>query len=253
VIDERFADGARAIVEEIGRPAGLVFLQGGGNVGDHLIWEGTRALLREAGLRWSEASIFNAAHLLSPDDTVLVMGSGGWCRAHHEMPGLLAGVEESCARLIVLPSSFDPVVPEVDAWLRGTRATVFCRERYSMSLVLSLCRARLAHDCAFYYDWGAAREKLDSRTRRSALLHAYRTDVERAGFELPEDNEDISLTIPELAAWLARIAEHEEIHTDRAHVMIAAAMLGRRVQAREGNYYKIRGISEYSLGMRWWE
>ena len=63
----------------------------------------------------------------------------------------------------------------------------------------------------------------------------------------PKDNEDISLTIPDIDRWLRKIARYRDIITDRAHVMIAAAMLGRKVIPNSNNYHKVIAIWEHSL------
>jgi exopolysaccharide biosynthesis predicted pyruvyltransferase EpsI len=47
--------------------------------------------------------------------------------------------------------------------------------------------------------------------------------------------------------WLWTIARHDTVATDRAHVMIAAAMLGKRVEYHGTNYHKVTAIAEYSL------
>ena len=157
---------------------------------------------------------------------MVLQGSGAFCRPYHEvMPRALAVAELRFRRVIVLPSSFDTAEETVRDALARSRAIVFARERVSASKLVSLCDVRLAHDCAFFFD--LARWRRDG----SGTLNAFRTDPEATGLRaLAPDNEDISATAPDLEAWLNRIAEHDLIRTDRAHVMIAAALMGKRVE-----------------------
>jgi exopolysaccharide biosynthesis predicted pyruvyltransferase EpsI len=47
--------------------------------------------------------------------------------------------------------------------------------------------------------------------------------------------------------WLWTIARCDTVATDRAHVMIAAALLGKNVEYHGTNYHKVNAIAEYSL------
>jgi exopolysaccharide biosynthesis predicted pyruvyltransferase EpsI len=63
---------------------------------------------------------------------------------------------------------------------------------------------------------------------------------------VPTGNDDISLTCFGLDHWLWKIAQHAKISTDRAHVMIAATLLGKQVEYYRTNYHKVPAIAEYS-------
>jgi GT2 family glycosyltransferase len=171
------------------------------------------------------------------------MGSGAWCGPFHEiMPAALTVLEARYARVIVLPSSFDVKVPAVRRALERSRAVVFARERESYAQIAPLCDARLAHDAAFFFDFAPY------AIAGSGVLHAYRDDAEATGRSPVEpDNRDISMTLGSLDEWLWTIARHAEVHTDRAHVMIAAAMLGKRVRFHSTMTHKVTAIAEYAL------
>ncbi|MGH9423877.1 MAG: glycosyltransferase family 2 protein, partial [Thermoanaerobaculia bacterium] len=47
--------------------------------------------------------------------------------------------------------------------------------------------------------------------------------------------------------WLWTIARAAEVHTDRAHVMIAGAMLGKRVEIHPSKSHKVMAIADYAL------
>lgn len=168
-------------------------------------------------------------------------GGGAWCQPYHDMPQYLQRIEAQFRRVVILPSSFDVSEDCVRAALAETKALVFARERESYRQIRELCHADLAHDCAFFFDYESYRQPGDGR------LHAYRADREATGQPLPADNCDLSVTCETLDEWLWTIARHAEVYTDRAHVMIAAAMLGKRVMYRASSYHKVPAIAEYAL------
>jgi|GEM_PF-1869306 len=230
-----------AILEAIGEHPDLVFVRGIGNWGDELIWAGTRRLLD--GLVYREIGVDELPSAIG--HTALICGGGAFCHPFHEfMPQVLAVAELRFERVIVLPSSFDTSVDAVREALRSSRALVFARERESLRRIRPLCDARLAHDAAFFYDY----EPYRTGRAGSDTLNAFRTDAESSDWSaLPEDNDDISLTATSLDSWLRRIGAHELVRTDRAHVMIAAAMLGKTVEFTASSYFKVPAIADYAL------
>ena len=147
--------------------------------------------------------------------------------------------------MIVLPSSFDPDVEPVRRALSRTSAVVFARERESYERIRPLCDARLAHDCALYFDFAPYQRN------GIGVLQAFRTDKESrllsSGVPLPGANRDISSELTSLDAWLDAIAGVDTVRTDRAHVLIAAAMLGKQVEIVPSSYYKVTAIARHSL------
>lgn len=229
----------RRLLAAIGGAAGFTYVRGVGNRGDELIQAGTRRLL--AGLDYREIGFEEVAG--ASGDLAVISGGGAWCRCYHEiMPRVLALAEMRFARVVVLPSSFEPAEDEVRDRLSRSRALVFARERESWRQIRGLCDARLAHDCSFFFDFDPC------AGAGEGVLHAYRTDRESSStLALPPDNVDISDACPALPEWLARIAGAALVRTDRAHVMIAAALLGKAVEYRASNYHKLPAIAEFAL------
>jgi exopolysaccharide biosynthesis predicted pyruvyltransferase EpsI len=215
----------------------LTLIRGFGNIGDELIFAGTRQLL--SAVEYREISINDLAGVHG--DLGLITGGGSWCGPHQYMVEYLPHIERQFNRLIILPSSFDPTVPVIRRTLAQSAATFFARELVSYEQIRSLCRSELAHDCAFFFDFRPY------RIQGEGLLTSFRTDRESVGLPLPPENNDISLTCESLDEWLRTMARYEVVHTDRAHVMIAAAMLGKHVRFRSSSYHKIPGIAEFSL------
>ena len=227
----------RKLLETVGPSADITFIRIHGNVGDDLIYAGTRQLLSQ--LQYREISVRSLdAHA---GDTAIVAGSGGWCHAYHSMPGYLEQIEQRFERVIVFPSSFDVSEESVRNALSNTKALIFAREQQSYDQIRDLCNADTAHDCAFFFDYRAYQR------RGHGVLNAFREDGEAAPFEIPRDNEDISRTCESLDEWLWKIAHFETVRTDRAHVTIAGALLGKNVRYRTSNYHKVSAIVEFAL------
>jgi GT2 family glycosyltransferase len=234
----RLESSRRAILDAAGSEP-FTLVRGVGNLGDELIAAGARQLF--AGLPYREAGLEDACR--SRGKTAVLMGGGAWCAPYHErMPPALALLAARYQRVVVLPSSFDVSVPSVRRALARSGAVVFARERESFAQIEPLCDARLAHDTAFFFDFAPY------AMAGSGVLHAFRRDAEATGrAPVAADNRDISAEVASLDEWLWTIARHEEVHTDRAHVMIAAALLGKRVEAHPSMTAKVPAIAEYAL------
>jgi exopolysaccharide biosynthesis predicted pyruvyltransferase EpsI len=96
------------------------------------------------------------------------------------------------------------------------------------------------------------------RANRHDVLYAYRTDAEKTEIQLPSENIDVSeaLTMGVESKELAYINAHyfleflngfAKIHTNRLHVCIGSALLGKAVAFHGNDYYKCRAVYEYSL------
>ncbi len=216
----------------------VTFFRHRGNIGDDLIHAGTRRLL--AGIPHREVGTWDMQD--ARGHTALITGSGGWCVPfHHQLPAALPLIEERFERVIVLPSTFDLAEPLVRDVLQRTKALVFARERVSYEQIRDVCHADIGHDCAFFFDFRSYQR------RGSGRLAAWRTDGESKRTNVPAENQDISVACFGLDHWLWTIARHDTIVTDRAHVMIAGALLGKHMEYHGTNYHKVTAIAEYSL------
>jgi hypothetical protein len=118
---------------------------------------------------------------------------------------------------------------------------VFAREFGSFEQIRDLCEADVACDTAFFFDFKTYRQ------RGHGTLLAFRTDGEALTPAVPAGNNDIAITCESLDEFLWTIAQHEVINTDRAHVMIAAALLGKQVHFASSNYHKVPALAASSL------
>ncbi|HEX8292076.1 MAG TPA: polysaccharide pyruvyl transferase family protein, partial [Pyrinomonadaceae bacterium] len=171
----------------------------------------------------------------------VVTGGGAWCGPHQNLPRYLPLIEGQFERVVVFPSSFDTRVRSVREALAASRALVFAREHVSYEQIRPLCHAELAHDTAFFYDFEPYR-----REGRGTLL-AFRTDRESVTNSVPPGNRDISADCESLDEFIWTVARHASVQTDRAHVMITAAMLGKPVRYGPSSYHKLPALAASSL------
>jgi hypothetical protein len=233
------ADSARLLLDAVGDPSDVTLIRSWGNRGDDLIYAGLRRLLRDYSYRECDIRKLDQA---PEGQTAIVSGGGSWCKPFHAIPEILPAVEARFSRVIVFPSSFDTEEAIVHGTLSRTGAVIFARELESYERIRHLCDARLAHDTAFFFDFSPYQSGF-----HHGVLNAFRDDAEAAGAPVPQGNRDISMECASLDEWLWTISRHDLIRTDRAHVAIAAAMLGKSVECRSTNYHKVPGIVRYSL------
>jgi exopolysaccharide biosynthesis predicted pyruvyltransferase EpsI len=238
VFRDLLEDSRRRLLGLVAGEAEVTLVLSWGNVGDQLIYAGLRQLLAQVDYREVKGANLSGVS----GRTALLTGGGSWCRPWHEMPKVLAAAEERFEKVIVLPSSYDTSEPTVREALRRSKALFFAREEVSLRQIRDLCRADLALDTAFFFDYRPY------RGRASGVLNAFRTDAERGVEGIPaEDNRDISAECENLDEWLWAISRKELIRTDRAHVMIAGALMGKRVEYRPSSYHKVPAIARYAL------
>ncbi len=97
-----------------------------------------------------------------------------------------------------------------------------------------------------------------SKNDKKKIFNCFRTDKERSNINIPKDNIDLSKkfqygTSNEKMAFYASyrllnmINQYDEISTNRLHVAIAGALLGKSVKFYSNSYYKCKAVYEYSI------
>jgi hypothetical protein len=226
----------------------ITLLPNDGNCGDGLIYLGLRQLCAEYLVGFTE--------LLYPrpsaGDTLFVLGCGNLCKPFHIQVEKIRRYLDSFRRIYLLSCSIDPSCEDVAELLKSLppQTVIFCRELYTFEKVSALVGDRIEvytdHDLALTINCDAWIQK------GRGNLNAFRTDTESLGNKLPADNIDVSLWggSADGEMLLRTISEYRSVHTDRAHVAICAAMLGKETHVYPNNYHKVRGIFEYSLAGR---
>lgn len=224
-----------------------------GNLGDKLIHAGTRQLLDGLGVKRK----IMLMHEAEGGDLALISGGGAWCRTWENfMAEQLPIIESKYNKVIVLPSSYQ-MTGKIFTTILNSRKTTFCvREMVSYNLLQYQFNRRgnnipfvLMHDMAFHYDFSEYRDRLGGNGNGAGdrVLNSYRLDDERVPMVYPTNNNDTSRMNCTLEDWLTHLCEYDIIKTDRAHVMIAAAMIGKMVLYRASNYHKVPAIADFSL------
>jgi hypothetical protein len=216
-----------------------------GNGGDGLILRGLRRLCAEFDLSVTELNYpYPASGRL-----LLAPGNGNLCVPYHSCVERVSAYADRFDTLAILPCSVELASDAVRGFLTAlpSHAHVFCREAYSFALVRELVgpgrNVWLDHDLAIEADLSAWRHA------GRGTLYAFRVDPESTGEPPPPGNVDVSALTGE---WMTEllldvISTFASVHTDRAHVAIAAARLGRETHIYPNRYHKVRGIYEQSL------
>ena len=242
------------------QPDRCLLTQMPGNIGDHLIWAGTRDLLQSAGLTYATLDVSSVRDLAGDDArtmeraTLLVPGSGALTRHRHEwLPRAVLRASRAFGKVVILPSTFDPAVPIVARCLSQPNVYPFAREVRSYRAIKALGRAALSIDCAVYFDGFATRDsRMQPGGDEGEFLLSLREDNDsRLGnhglMPHPILNRDISLRCPDLGSFVRSIESARSVITDRLHVAVATVMLGRRLIYTDPDASKITNYFAFTF------
>lgn len=153
--------------------------------------------------------------------------------------------------LTILPSTFGD---QTAATLRQFRdVEVMCRDPLTFDLAKRYgLRASLEQDLAFYVDYSPWKDQPGE-----GVLNCFRGDIESATNYRPADNRDLSAERNEkwtlescqepAKYFIGELAKYAEIRTDRLHVAIVGALLGKKVEFYGGAGAKNSAVFTQSL------
>lgn len=227
---------------EIYRNQPVDFFRFPGNYGDSLIWHGTKILLSSLNISEHYVDISSPRY----NNVLFIDGGGNFIDYYPDIREFLLKKPTLYGEIIILPHTiFGEKQIEVLNNV-SSNLMVFCREKISAKFLESgLHRGEiyLWHDCAFY-------NKLSQMSSGKGILNAFRLDKESILRTLPQSNIDISYkgyaTKP-LNELIEVLQKYEQINTDRLHIAIATALIGKRVKLFPNSYYKNRAVFNYSL------
>ena len=256
-----------------------------GNAGDALIAQATFQMFQTCGLHYQ---LIDPQRFTPQDEVVIYGGGGNLCRYYGDARAFIQRIHRAARKLIILPHTIEGNEDLLAAL--GRHVDIICRDTISYQHVqrhTTQANVYLADDMAFslqskavlrarlrrpwhYVLPGAPRNDRDaiwaylrtwSVVRRTGILHAFRTDCEATATQLPKDNYDLSVafaygtaaTYPVLLACvhlLRLVGACRQVQTDRLHIAIAGALLGREVFFYANNYYKNQAIYDLSIAPR---
>lgn len=213
-----------------------------GNYGDSLIWHGTMKLL--SALNIIPVSVEETSQV--KNKVLFIDGGGNFVDYYDDVRKFISKKHQAYTDIVIFPHTiFGQKQVDVLSRLKGN-TTIFCRETETAEFVrvhAKACKIFLWHDCAFY-------NAFDMPAGGTGTLNAFRSDCESVMESLPSDNIDISYdgyaTKP-LIEFLNCLARFEQINTDRLHVAIASALLGKSVNLYPNSYFKNEAVFNYSL------
>lgn len=260
----------------------IYYYANNGNAGDALINMGFYNLAYNFKIPYELIS-YDSLHKLKKGDYVIVAGGGCLVPEWDSTPNFVRKINKDyrSVNLIILPHS----IREVDDIISNlpNDTIIFCREKYSFEYCLKNSNASsvyLEDDIAFFSDVkgilgssGSMRNlSVKNFVRKIITLYHYAVSKkEKIIFAMRTDKEanknvvlerkkinDLSLvasygagsyedSLYSAKQFLSIINLYDEIHTDRLHVSIGAALLNKKVKIYNNGYYKCKGVYEKSM------
>jgi len=204
----------------------------------------------------------------TPNDVILIHGGGNINDMWHGIRLLKSVLQHNTNNvLIVGPQTYWFKETSFPALFTKAKQAIylFCREKFSYQLLNSLRLPRnvqvlLSNDTSFYL----SKEDFHVCQGYHDLI-CLRTDKESALFQKKEEIEKIfkrlSLAmvpkrkifvkdlsrVKDFRDFIHLIETSKKVYTDRLHVAIPAAILGKETVLYPNSYYKNRGVYDYSL------
>lgn len=227
---------------EIYKNQSVDFFRFPGNYGDSLIWHGTKILLSSLNILEQYVDISSQKY----NNVLFIDGGGNLVDYYSDVRDFLIKKSSLYDEIIILPHT---IFGEKQIQVLNnisSKLTVFCREKISAKFLednLIHAGVYLWHDCAFYNKFYPVSSGRD-------ILNAFRSDKESILKILPESNIDLSYngyaTKP-LNELINVLQKYEQINTDRLHIAIGAALLGKQARLFPNSYYKNKAVFDYSL------
>jgi exopolysaccharide biosynthesis predicted pyruvyltransferase EpsI len=233
----RLADYRGMLIHDLRGRAPLRLLTGmHGNMGDHLIWSGTEALLAAADTPFERLAMWDVAAGSFRDECLVVPGSGALTRVWHEwLPELIMEASRRFRCVLILPSQYDTSVEVVANALARPNVFAYARDAASYRAARPFGRTSLAFDPALFcplldVDHSSATEPQASHRRLVTFREDRASRLAELGYAVnPAVNRDIGSTARDLGDFVAAVRGVDEVVTDRLHVAVTAVMCGKRL------------------------
>jgi exopolysaccharide biosynthesis predicted pyruvyltransferase EpsI len=238
-----------ADIRAVAKDRPLLFLLNAGNWGDSLIREGSERFFAHYGFRYFTVKVQDLAkgrvslaesrkRTGHPEPIAVFNGGGSYDPRYGRIP-FVSQLTHHFDHTFFLPASYPAAMADADY---SEKVTFYARD--TANSMQNMADAKFCHDMAFFTDLSAP-----SPVRKNGIF--MRADSERpAAAPIPKGNRDISSegrTHTPIRRFVSEIAKHEVVFTNRLHVCICAALLGRRVHFFPNDHFKNRAVFESSL------
>lgn len=271
----------RAYLKELAKQGVFFFRPNPGNAGDSLIACATFQLFEQVGIPYQ---LFDNSSF-DPSGKVVVFGGGGSLVSGYRAAWqFVEQYHQVAKKLVILPQTISG--HEDFLGQLGANVDVFAREKISYAHVqrhAPHANLFLGDDLAFGLDveqvlaadlsapyWtlplkqvvrrdvARLREAVCRSFGQTRTLNCFRTDKERTDLRRPRGNLDLSklfkcgTSTPEQALLASHLIfrmlnQYAEVRTNRLHLAIAGALLGKDVKFYPNSYYKCEAVYKFSL------
>lgn len=259
-----------------------LYIPNSGNAGDSLIAEASYQFLNDLNISFT---LGNMETLVEPGQHVILGGGGNLVAPYPNCRLFLERNIGRFGSLTILPHTIRAYADIIAAL--GDESDIFCRDVKSFDFCsenITKARVHLCHDMAFYWKCEDTRSILfrrllkncrDSTFRIRNAKHLYRmlrlrnyivdgelisfrSDLESTRSEVPRYNIDISREFSTESmergyaaaatfAMMNLVGRASRVMSDRLHVSIMAAILGKEVTIYDNNYGKNGSIFDHSM------
>lgn len=227
-----------------------------GNAGDGFIMFATNQLLQQFNIEF---------HSLQINDTVsekIVLFGGGGNLVEGRYTSMAEAIRRNCPQNLcfILPHTivgYNDIVA-----MTHDNLEIFCRERVTYENLLASGvgvpeKIHLAHDMTLYLSANELKHPFASPGRKK--IACFREDNERLSSTAPHNNLDMSLSWNgdlwanaalcqhSTQSLAAAIGQYEYVATDRLHLGILSAHLGKKVLLGANNYFKNEAVYLHSI------
>ena len=245
---DNLADHLLSVVRK--RP--VVFVINPGNWGDALIREGAECFLRHYEIDYvrthlkdferQRIDLGSLKRQIGHDDPVMVYNGCGAFTDHYSLVDRVQRLASHFSSVMLLPCTVNTRL-RLDRFPSDTHVVV--RDRFESQAALP--DAPFCHDMAFFLD-------LVGQPPSRSAGYFFREDKEAPteAISVPEGarNRDLSKggkAQDPIEGFVRAVADCAEVHTNRLHIGITAALLGRKTFLSGNDYFKIRAIHDSSI------
>lgn len=241
----------------------IILIPFDGNSGDAIILLGTFNMLKKLNINYEIGNINNNYQ----NEIIIINGGGNLVGMYNDVNKIITKFEKN-NKVILLPHTIkdeDKLLSNLDK-----NTIIFCRELKSYNYTKNKAKFKenifIDNDMAFRITNLKKYIKPPSNIfpffqyESPKVANCYRIDNEKTNINIPDDNNDISITINDpnqinneimnqkiCDKFLTYLSKFDIINTNRLHVAIASSLLGKRVNFYGNSYWKNKEVYNFSI------